>query len=326
MKAQHLILAVLPLYTSACTSEEAVELSSRDFAGRFDQSMYVSLPAAGISMAQPEGFTQAENFYGVIQEESGAAVMAVKLPTPVEKMIAGFTPQALATKGLSLAGSSRVEIAGMEGRLFSATQQAYGMEFSKWLGLFGDASETKMITASFPQDREDEFSELLKAIVMTVQLDTAPAPEPGSDIDFKIADSALLKPVEGGFSVGKALMLSRVGMELPVAANEPIFVAAPSLTAIPEVDPEEYSLARVRQTEATRIQEVTSHEAITIGEDEGFETIAEGEDAKTGTALLIYQVMLFRGGEYFLIQGMVGLEQRADYLPEFKRLARSLEW
>jgi hypothetical protein len=44
-----------------------------------------------------------------------------------------------------------------------------------------------------------------------------------------------------------------------------------------------------------------------------------------GTPLTIYQVMLFEGQSYILIQGIVGTKIRDEYLADFQAMARSFK-
>jgi len=82
---------------------------------------------------------------------------------------------------------------------------------------------------------------------------------------------------------------------------------------------------RLFQTALTKISSVTSNNKITIDRLDGYEIVADAEDADSGTPLTVYQVILYDDGSYILMQGLVGTNLADEYLPEFKRLARSLK-
>jgi hypothetical protein len=48
-------------------------------------------------------------------------------------------------------------------------------------------------------------------------------------------------------------------------------------------------------------------------------------DGKSGVPLQIYQLVVVDGERYFPLQGWVGAADAAEYIPEFRELARSFE-
>jgi len=89
-------------------------------------------------------------------------------------------------------------------------------------------------------------------------------------------------------------------------------------------DKRKYAERRLRETAHTKIISVKSTGPITIDGLDGYETLAEAQDVKSGTPLVLYQVILFDEDSYILLQGLVGADLREEYLPEFKAMARSL--
>jgi hypothetical protein len=85
-----------------------------------------------------------------------------------------------------------------------------------------------------------------------------------------------------------------------------------------------YADRRLRETASMKALEVKSTEAVTIDGLDGYEALALAEDAKGGGPMAVYQVMLFDGSGYILMQGIMGAAHVDEYLPEFKAMARSL--
>ncbi len=286
-----------------------------------DQDQYVSFSAVGVKLLRPDGFDDAENFHGFQQPSTQASVMVLMLPGPFSEVTGGFAAEPLKTRGMTLGSKENVEIDGNTGVLLSVTQTAYGIEFAKWIVAFGNEKETRMVTATFPKAHEATLSAQLKSVVLSTKLDSTPPPTPGADVGFTIAASDKLKLTRG---VGKMIVYTKDGVIPAKSPEDPLFVAAPSISEVPIQDKRQFSVQRLFQTAHTKISSVTATNAITIDGLDGYELAADAEDADSGTPLVVYQVILFDEGSYFLMQGLVGAKVSAEYLPEFKAMARSL--
>ena len=120
------------------------------------------------------------------------------------------------------------------------------------------------------------------------------------------------------------LMYTKDGVIPAESPEDPLFIATPSFSQALITDKRQFSVQRLFQTAHTKISSVTATNAITIDGLDGYEFVADAEDADSGTPLVVYQVVLFDDKTYILIQGLVGAKVRAEYLPEFKAMARSL--
>lgn len=286
-----------------------------------DLNQYISFPAAGVKLIRPDGFDDAENFHGFQQPSTQSSVMVLMIPGPFSETTGGFTAEQLKTRGMTLVSKKHVEIDGNTGVLIGVTQTAYGTEFAKWIVAFGNEKETKMVTATFPKAHTDKLSAQLKSVVLSARLDIAAPPTPGADVGFTIAASDKLKLTRG---IGKMLMYTKDGVIPAKSPEDPLFIAAPSLSKVPIQDKRQFSVQRLFQTAHTKISSVTETNAITIDGLDGYELVADAEDADSGTPLVVYQVVLFDDGSYLLIQGLVSAKGSTEYLPEFKAMARSL--
>lgn len=286
-----------------------------------DQDQYISFPAAGVKLIRPDGFDDAENFHGFQQPSTQSSVMVLMIPGPFSETTGGFTAEQLKTRGMTLVSKTNVEIDGNTGVLIGVTQTAYGTEFAKWIVAFGNEKETKMVTATFPKAHKDKLSAQLRSVVLSVRLDISAPPTPGADVGFTIAASDKLKLTRG---LGKMIVYTKDGVIPAKSPEDPLFIAAPSLSKVPIQDKRQFSVQRLFQTAHTKISSVTTTNAITIDGLDGYELVADAEDADSGTPLIVYQVILFDDDSYVLIQGLVGAKVSAEYLPEFKAMARSL--
>jgi hypothetical protein len=283
---------------------------------------YLSFPACGIKVRQPEGFEKADSFDGFGHAETQSSVLAVSFPGPYSKATAGFTQEQMKARGWTLLSREDIKIDGLPGIIVHVEQPAGGVVFLKWSIIFGDDQKTTMVTATFPKAHERDLSARLKSAVLSTRLDSAAPLEPGADLPFTIAASRKLKITPG---INKALTYTKDGVIPTRSPRDPLFIVAPSLGKGVVVDKLELAERRLRETATTKALAVKSTVTITIAGLDGYESLAEAEDAKSGTPLIVYQVMLFDDGSYIRMQGLVGTDLRDEYLPEFKAMARSFQ-
>ena len=320
-----------PTPTPATTSPGAVENSAEvvvippEF-----QSEYAPLPTLGIELMRPEGFVEANGFFGFQQQATQSSVMVTKVPAPFSELLKEFTPDQMKARGMTFISKDMKIIDGKSGVLYNITQIVNGILVEKWLVAFGDNQETVMVSANFPQTKAAELSDPLKYSALSVRKYSSPLPAAETDFGFTITPSPMLKRVKGAQVIGKMSAFTKNGL-MPVASPiDPLFIAGPSVTNMPlDMSREEFAVQRLHQTALTKVNAVSSIEPITIDGRQGFEILAKAEVTETGIPLAFYQVILF--GEsaddrtYFIIQGLVGETTSAQYLPVFKSMAQSLK-
>lgn len=309
--------------TGAATAREpSQEPSSNPEGEEAALADYFSFPACGIKVRRPEGFEKADSFDGFGHPETHSSVMAVSIPGPYSKVTAAFTQEQMKARGWTLLSRQDVKIDGSPGILVHFEQPVGGNVFLKWSLAFGDDQKTTMVTATFPKAHERELSARMKSAVLSTRLGGGAPPEPGGDLPFTIAASQKLKLTRG---INKILTYTKDGVLPAKSPKDPLFIAAPSLGKVVVGDKLQFAERRLRETAHTKRLAVKSTDAITIAGLDGYESLAEAEDAKSGTPLIVYQVMVFDEDSHVRLVGLVGTELRDEYLPEFKALARSLQ-
>jgi hypothetical protein len=68
---------------------------------------------------------------------------------------------------------------------------------------------------------------------------------------------------------------------------------------------------------------VSDQGAASIGNEAGYELVAEGTDIATGRLVTLYQVVLPDPQGYVLMQGMVVSTRAATIVPEFRKAAQT---
>ncbi len=276
-----------------------------------------------IRLTPPADFTPADRFPGFFQAASNASIMVTEIPGPFSELSAGLSdPSRLKQNGIVLLSQEQISSNGQDALLLKIQQRASGVDFLKWVLLFGDEAESVMVTATFPQDLEQKLSEPLKQSVLTTQRDENLAVSIDQGLDYLLKEQGDLKLVKR-FSNG--LLLTKAGIFPSKSVAEPIFVVAPSISEQTIADPEAFAKQRLLQTDSlTEIQIETSAQ-ITIDDLKGYEMIAKAQDQESQQPMLVYQVILFDQKDYYIMQGMVVEQAKAEYLSTFKAIARSFQ-
>jgi hypothetical protein len=282
---------------------------------------YVSFPAFGLKIRQPEGFEKADNFDGFGEPETQSSIMVLSIPAAYSQVTAGMTREQLKKRGWSLESRDDVKVNGLPGILVHFEQPAGDEVFLKWSFIFGDDQKTTMVTATCPKVQARQLSDRLKSAVLSLRPDQATSPVPGADLPFTLAASEKLKISPG---ISRTLAYTKDGVFMIKSPDDPLFIATSSLGEVIVGDRRKFAEQRVLGTVHTKQMKVKSIDTITIDGLDGFESLAEAEEDLSGTPLIVYQVILFDEGSYILMQGHVGTKLRDDFLPEFKAIARSL--
>jgi hypothetical protein len=275
-----------------------------------------------ITLEPPEGFTQAERFSGFGQEETLASILVTEMPAPFSEMNAKLTTEALAGGGMMVRSADSVTIGGRAGRLFSLTQEIDGVPFEKWVLVFGDDSGTAFVTGAYPQASAAALSEPIRLAVLSARRSGRPVGDPFEGIGFHIDPGSRLRIAE---RMGNVLALNEGGTLPNPEPDSPFLMVGSSVNEVDIADVEAFSRSRVmRLGSMTEITGVTSGAPITIDGAAGWELFADAVYTESATPLKVYQVVIPEGDHYILIQGLVGADQAAEFIPEFQAIARTL--
>ncbi|HEY9872241.1 MAG TPA: hypothetical protein V6D12_02340, partial [Candidatus Obscuribacterales bacterium] len=143
-----------------------------------------------------------------------------------------------------------------------------------------------------------------------------------ADINFVVEITPNFKVTQ---RLQNALLYTRSGVIPTKSPEEPIFIVAPAISKITVQDRKQFSENRLAQTAQIENLSVETSKEISINGLSGYEIIAKASDRDTNIPLLVYQVMLFEGETYYLIQGLVGEKLKAEYLDDFQTMARSFK-
>jgi hypothetical protein len=280
----------------------------------------VVFPEVGLAIPQPIGFTKATSFYGFEQSSSSSSVMLTKIPGPFLEVTKGFNKSGLAARGISLISQKNVTIDRKQGLLLNVSQSAYGQKFLKWILVFGDEQSTNIVVATFLEKSAAKMSEPLKKVVLGVSASGSSSTVPS--LPFTITAVEGLSLVQKVAGMGKVAVFTKDGKMPLISANDPLFMVAPSLGAVPIDDRKSFATRRLSGYPGTDIIAVKSMNEISIDNLPGWEIVANGQDRQTKIPLALHQVVLFpKEGGYILTIGIVAEKQAQVYLPKFRAMA-----
>lgn len=275
-----------------------------------------------VGLVLPPGFSPAERFAGFVSEADQASILVTDLPASYQDMTQGFTAERLSQRGLTLLSREPAQFGGMQGEILGVTQSAAGKTYFKWIGVFGSQKQVYIVTATLPQERQQELSAQLKQAVLSARIITTAA-DPLAALGFTITPSPDLRVAR---VVNNLVLLTKDGVLPARNPAGPVMVVGPSLSEnLLVANRREFSLQRLQQTQSLKEIRASSIESITLDGLSGYEIVAEGLDKQTGQPMTLYQVLLFGLTDYYILQGIVANLNRERYLTLFKSTASSFK-
>jgi hypothetical protein len=279
------------------------------------------IPGTGITVDAPPDFVLSQRFPGVQNEATQSSILINEIPAPIASMTAGFTPENLATRGMTLNGTEKTTLSGQAATLYHLTQSAGGTVFEKWLATTGDDTSAVLIVGTFPQSEARKMSAPIRAAVLSTRLVPKTVADRFEGLRYRIT------PAEGleiQHRVQNMLLLAAPDTEKLTGPTQPIAVVG--MTHSPIVIDDVAAFARERITRTAQITGLKDIEGIEkqVAGRPAYEITARASDKDTGTPLAVYQMVVLDGVDYFITQGLVGETGAGVYMPRFRAIAESM--
>ena len=277
-----------------------------------------------ITLIPPPEFKKAERFPGFYFLEYDSSIMVTGMPAPYDKMEKAFSRSNLSSKGMSLIERSNVTICGNKSLLLNISQFKGDRLYEKWVVVTGDKDETYLVTAAFPREFHNKLSNVLRSSVLSIECTSDTIMEFSEGLTFTISDSPKMKLAK---QMGNNIILTKDGTFRPKKNNKDPFLMAGSSASEGLVieNKESYAVKRVQQTATLKNIEIESLKSIRIDDLPGYEITAIATDEENGWPIYVYQVLLFGETDYYIIVGLVASEDKAEYLPTFKEIAKTFK-
>lgn len=297
------------------------------FAGALAGALVLALPSFGqvpgthVTLDPPPGFAAATQFPGFQKADAGASIMVTEVPGPITAVAAGLTPEGLASRGWTWLDSENVTIGGRPARLVHFTQVALGVTYEKWILAFGTTEQSVIIVGTFPREQADAFRAPVKQSLLSTRWDPTMSVGMLDALPFHIQETSTLRISS---RVSNGIVLTNGGVKGPIPADEPLLVVSASVSTVNLSNLEAFAKERLAQTQQIKQVQNIAGERVTVNGLAAYELTADALDGRAGTPVRIYQLIADDGGNYFIVQGFVGQRTAAQFLAQFREVARSL--
>jgi hypothetical protein len=283
------------------------------------------IPGTKVAIQPPSGFTKAKQFTGYVMESTVSSIIVTPIPGgSFAEVSKGFTKSGLAKQGITLINKEKTRIGAYEGLLIRASQTSQGIKFLKWMLAFGDHTETTLIMATYPEQYNKELSKKLKASILSVEWQKSINLDFFEGLTFRVSESGSLKLAK---KMGNNIVLTQNGVFPQKSIKEPFVVVGASMSEKWKMptDIKEFSHQRLKQIAILKSLTIIKETKIKIDNLDGFLIYAEGTDKKMGADMYVEQCLLFTNDGYYIIQAMVGKNQKKKYSSTFYNILQSFK-
>jgi len=287
----------------------------------FAQPKHVKVPGTKVRLVPPTDLKPSERFPGFWDEETNSSIVITEMPAPYSEIANGFTKEALATKGMSLLSKKEISLNGRPGILLHVGQEARSIAFLKWMVITGNEKETVLVTATFPEEMKAQLSSAMEQSALSVQWDAEAKVDPLAGLNFSFNDDPSLRFAR---RISNGVMLTKDGALSGKRKNDPFFIIGPSISQVDISDIGRFAERQLMQTEKATGITIKKQSDVTIAGLSGREIVAEAQwNDLPDAPMIIYQVLLLDGKNYFIMQGFAPREEQEKYLAVFTRISQS---
>lgn len=305
------IIAAVVLFTSLITMGQEKIVTTIT-------PQYSEIFGTKISMIMPSDFERSNNFMGFQQEDTNSSIMALDFPTSFEKVSNGLNKENFEKQGVVIKSFESIIINDLPGFFISGTQTAYGAEFTKYILVFGSATETIMINGAAPVE-DAVLSERVKTALLSTFYNPTKILSPLDAVDYKVSTQGT------AFSFSKSssnvLIFKREKTGIADTDDDATFVIAKSISKSNFGDKKEFALNRMKGL-PMGINKFISTEAVLVGGLDGYEITAEGVNRKTGRKEFAYLMVLYNDLDSYLLYGTSSENQEQNNVV-FKKIAKT---
>lgn len=278
----------------------------------------IKIAGTHCSLLPPEGFIVSSDFSGLQQNETGASIMITEIPASYQSIVAGFTADALKTRGMHLVNKEVVDFNNAEATYYTLTQQVNGLTYHKQMLVFGDDNQTVLLNGIYPEASKGIENVIKEALFSTV-FNQSQNDNPLDAAKFSVnTDDTDFKPVK---YIAGSVLYSTDGK---IPTQKPTLIVGNSIAKVSVSNRKEYAEKRMKGLPDGKLFDIKQVNEITIDDLNGYEIIATLDEQHTSPSL-IYQVMLFdHKDEYFIIVGQTQ-ENHEHYLAAFKKVAKTFK-
>ena len=290
----------------------------------YAQDMPVFPPGSHVGMVPPEGFVVSPDFKGFMDREVSASIVMNEMPREVfTELVAGFTKERLAERGMELLGPCGNVTTTVESVCHRISIKVADLTVQRWLLIAQFSDNTAMVVVNLPDfvlangiHSASAIEDSLSSIAYTANLATSPL----EALPFAIEEGELL-PFQRAIGGSGALYVGQATSD----ALQPLWIVTASLDTRPQARQSEFSRRAFERIDTLADTQVAGEQTITVGALAGHLLEGTGSDNETGEAMYVFQAILVdENDKYFRLVGIVPTAQKDAYRPEFLRLTQTL--
>lgn len=280
-----------------------------------------SIVGTKVSIIPPAGFEHSPNFLGMQQVESGSSIVIAEIPVPYATAAREMDGKLLLSKGVEVETVDSIQLNGSSAILATGMQMSRIGMFGKVILLFGNDSQSVIVTGAYPQELES-LGEQIKRSILTSVFEPRKVVDPFESMDYRI------DPSETKLKFAKSFMNSLIytidGLVPTASPDKTSLTVTKSFSPVDVEDRKLFAINRVKQI-TKKVKPIRSIEPVTIDGIEGFEVLTSARSPITGEEEVVYQVILFSDGFYYIFLGTTnqhesGLEEIKKVVGSFRRI------
>jgi hypothetical protein len=263
-----------------------------------------------ISLIPPAGFTDATDFSGLQQMESGSGIMIFEVPAPYSETSKAITKEPLLSKGIQVSKIENLTINRLPAILATGVQNAYGNTYTQYTLVFGTEKETIMINGVFPK-KFKKMGEKVKKSMLSVYYDANKELKSFEFPDFSIDLSGTkLKLCMNLFGV---VLFTVDGLMPPTSSNDKteMVIVKQSFDTIQE-NKKTFAINSVKKRASLDAEKIEYMNEISIDGISGYEIYEKGKYKEGSGVINNYYVILFGDNFYYLFVGATNDETEAS--------------
>jgi hypothetical protein len=221
---------------------------------------------------------------------------------------------------MTLVKSQDAMVNNRPARLLHVRQKAGVVEVLKWMLIAGDEGTTVMIVGTYPLDSSPALAESIRLSLLSASWNRSGQPDAFEGLPFRVTGTPKLKLAR---RVSNMLMFTESGTTGSPGSTEALYLVGHSIGSGKIGDLRSFAERRARQT--THVTGVGNFTGRPVEVDTlvGYELEADAIDARAGTPLRLYQVIVPDDTGYFIAQGLIRADRAADLFPEFRAITAS---
>ena len=263
-------------------------------------SSYTCIQGTKLCFVIPDDYYVANKFAGIKNPANGSFIMISEMENPLDIIKKEFTAKRFVSEGMELIDTDEYKLGKYNGVLYKASKQTEGLIFGKWILIIGNENFSTMINGTFPSGFDSEVSEIIKKCILSVKINDSLEIDPEKSVAFKVnVEKTKLKFAK----LYAGTLIYTVDGVYPINSLDPVsFKVGSSLGMVNIENPYDFALDRLNDL-PYKIEPHPEVRPVKINDLSGYEIIAYGKDSNRNSRILIYQVVLFGSGSYYIMVG-----------------------